>query len=104
MHVVVVDDTGRVTGIKGNIIEKHLNLSKAKDTVSAVNPPDKTYYKDYIALYSIISTQVLTHLMQKMISGSNPRASGFSTACTASYNWRRSMGSRCTRCYLQCSR
>ena len=41
-----------VTGIKGNIVEKHLNLSKAKDTVSAVNPPQKTYYKDYLALYS----------------------------------------------------
>ena len=83
MHVVLVDDEGRVTGIKGNIIEKHLNLSKAKDTVSAVNPPDKTYYKDYIALYS-----------ENVYAGKNPSeaadsqwstaplASGFSTACT----------------------
>ena len=83
MHVVLVDDEGRVTGIKGNIIEKHLNLSKANDTVSAVNPPDKTYYKDYIATYS-----------DNVYAGKNPSegadsqwstaplASGFSTACT----------------------
>ena len=32
IHVVLVDDEGRLTGIKGNIVEKHLNLSKAKDT------------------------------------------------------------------------
>ncbi len=83
MHVVVVDDDGRVTGIKGNIIEKHLNLSKAKDTVSSVNPPLKTYYKDYLALYS-----------DNVYAGKNPSegpdtqwgtdpiSSGFSTVCT----------------------
>ncbi len=83
MHVVLVDDEGRVTGIKGNIMEKHLNLSKAKDTVSSINPPQKTYYKDYLALYS-----------DNLYAGKNPSegadsqwgtapiASGFSTVCT----------------------
>jgi hypothetical protein len=52
IHVVVVDDLGTVTGIQGNILEKSLNLSKAKDAVSAANAPQKIYYKDYIALYS----------------------------------------------------
>ena len=31
IHVVVVDDNGSVTGIQGNILEKHTFLSKAKD-------------------------------------------------------------------------
>jgi len=52
IHVVIVDDLGTVTGIQGNILEKSLNLSKAKDAVSAENAPQKIYYKDYIALYS----------------------------------------------------
>ena len=83
LHVVLVDDEGRLTGIKGNIVERHLNLSKAKDTVSSINPPQKTYYKDYLALNS-----------DNLYAGKNPSegpdanwgtaplATGFSTACT----------------------
>ena len=52
MHVVVVDDTGSVTGIQGNILEKHLFLSKAADSVSNVNAPQKNYYKEYLAQFS----------------------------------------------------
>ena len=52
IHVVVVDDFGTVSGIKGNIIEKHIGLSKAKDAVSAVNAPQKTFYEDFLALNS----------------------------------------------------
>jgi len=52
IHVVVVDDLGEVTGVQGNILEKSLNLSKAKDAVSSENAPQKIFYKDYIALYS----------------------------------------------------
>ena len=48
LHIAVVDDTGDVTGIKGNVLEKHVDLSKASDTVSNVNAPQKTYFKDYI--------------------------------------------------------
>ena len=48
LHIVVVDDTGDVTGVKGNILEKHVDLSKASDAVSNVNAPQKTYYKDYL--------------------------------------------------------
>ena len=47
IHVVVVDDTGSVTGIAGNIIEKHLGLSKAKD--GKISPSQAVYYKDYLA-------------------------------------------------------
>ena len=52
VHVVVVDDLGDVTGNAGQVLETHLNLSKAKDAVSSSNAPLKIYYKDYIALYS----------------------------------------------------
>ena len=52
IHVVVVDDTGSVTGIQGNLLEKHIGLSKATDAVSAVNSPQKIWWKNYIALYS----------------------------------------------------
>jgi hypothetical protein len=52
LHVVVVDDSGAISGIKGNILEKHLNLSKATDAVSAVNFPTKIWYKDYLASFS----------------------------------------------------
>ena len=52
IHVVVVDDKGSITGIKGNLIEKHTNLSKAKDAISNVNAPQRIYYKDYLADFS----------------------------------------------------
>ena len=47
IHVVVVDDTGSVTGIAGNILEKHIGLSKASDAQLASGEP--IYYKDYVA-------------------------------------------------------
>jgi hypothetical protein len=52
IHVVVVDDTGAVTGIQGNLLEKHLGLSKATDAVSAINSPQKIWWKNYLAVYS----------------------------------------------------
>jgi hypothetical protein len=52
IHVVVVDDTGTVTGIQGNLLEKHLNLSKATDAISAINSPQKIWWKEYLATYS----------------------------------------------------
>lgn len=52
IHVVVVDDLGKITGVQGNILEKHIDLSKATDTVSAVNSPQKIWWKEYIAQYS----------------------------------------------------
>jgi hypothetical protein len=52
IHVVVVDDTGNITGIQGNLLEKHLNLSKAIDARSTVNAPQSIFWKDYIAANS----------------------------------------------------
>jgi hypothetical protein len=50
LHVVVVDDTGVVTGTAGNIVEKYTNLSKASD--AKITPSEPNYYKDIIAANS----------------------------------------------------
>jgi hypothetical protein len=81
IHVVIVDDTGTVTGIQGNLLEKHLGISKAFDAVSAVNSPQKIWWKNYLAQYS-----------SYVYVGDNPSdelnvnepivATGFSTAFT----------------------
>jgi len=47
VHVVVVDDSGSVTGISGNILEKFTNLSKATD--ARISPSQNIYYKTYLA-------------------------------------------------------
>jgi hypothetical protein len=52
IHVVVIDDTGTVTGIQGNLIETHLGLSKATDAISAVNSPQRIWWKEYLAVFS----------------------------------------------------
>ena len=51
-HVVLVDDTGALTGIKGNILEKHLAMSKALDCESSGNAGTKIWYKNYLADFS----------------------------------------------------
>ena len=79
MHVVVVDDLGTITGSQGTILEKHVSVSKAKDAISSVNSPQKTFYKTYLADFS-----------EQIYAGGNPgetadahfgttpRATGFS--------------------------
>jgi len=47
IHVAVVDDSGSVTGIAGNILEKFTNLSKATD--ARVSPSENIYYKNYVS-------------------------------------------------------
>ena len=85
IHVAVVDDTGSITGIKGNLIENFLNLSKAGDAISDYNAPTKNYYKDYIADFSAnvysgynLSSGITTSGGSTCV----PRASGFSTDFT----------------------
>ena len=46
VHVVVIDAKGTVTGNAGTILEKHLNLSKAKDGVFSVGSP--SYWRQYL--------------------------------------------------------
>ena len=89
MHVVVVDDDGTLTGIKGNILEKHLGLSKALDAISDVNSPQKNYYKNFLADYSdnIYAGYNISQGSDTQW-GTDPRAVGFTTAAgnAASYS------------------
>jgi len=52
LNIVIIDDTGSLTGVQGNILEKHVSVSKATDSVSGVNSPQKTWYKNYLANFS----------------------------------------------------
>ncbi len=45
VHVVVIDDTGEVSGNAGTILEKHLSLSKAKDAEYSLGSP--SYWRKY---------------------------------------------------------
>ena len=83
MHVAVVDDYGSITGIKGNVLEKHVGLSKAVDSVSSVNSPQKNYYKQHIADYSDNTYAGYNPSNAKdAYWGTEPRATGFGTAFT----------------------
>jgi len=46
VHVVIIDDLGTITGNAGTILEKHLNLSKAKDGEFSVGSP--SYWRKYL--------------------------------------------------------
>jgi hypothetical protein len=78
MHVVVVDDTGKVTGSAGNIVEKWIGLSKASD--AKISPSADIFYKNYIAQYSqhlfVGAAQTGTSLKFSMLSGYTLDSSG----------------------------
>ena len=52
LNIVIIDDTGSLTGVQGNILEKHVAVSKATDSISGVNSPQKTWYRNYLANFS----------------------------------------------------
>jgi hypothetical protein len=52
MHIAIIDDTGSITGVQGNVLEKHVSVSKAADSISSVNSPQKIWYKNYLANFS----------------------------------------------------
>ena len=80
LHVVVVDDSGAITGIQGNILEKHLSLSKALDATADADNPTRVYYKDYISLNSrYIFAGYNVSQSEDTYHGTRPLAVGFST-------------------------
>ena len=84
IHVVVVDETGEVTGIQGNILEKHVDLSKSSDATSAVNAPQRIYYKEYLADFSKnVYAGYNPSQARDANWGTEPRALGFSSGYTA---------------------
>jgi hypothetical protein len=80
VHIVIVDDTGSITGIRGNVLETHLSLSKASDAISNVNAPQRIYYKDYLADFSEnIYAGLNPSLAGDAYHGTSPKATGFTT-------------------------
>ena len=80
LHIVVVDDDGSVTGIQGNILEKHTFLSKAKDSTADGNAPTRNYYKDYLINGSqYIFAGYNPSIGEDAYHGTAPAATGFST-------------------------
>ena len=71
IHIAVIDDTGVVTGIAGNVLEKYLHLSKALD--GKISPSEAIYYKD-----------IITNNSEYIFPGykDNGSATGFTAAAT----------------------
>jgi hypothetical protein len=83
MHVVVVDDLGTITQNQGTILEKHVSISKAFDSVSAVNSPQKIWYEQYLADFSAyVYAGGNPSSAADSYWGTTPVATGFSTAFT----------------------
>ena len=78
IHVIVIDDKGEVTGNAGTILEKHLNLSKAKDAEFSVGSP--SYWRKYLATNS-------RYVFAGVANTSDTASSGFGTVGgSRSYN------------------
>jgi hypothetical protein len=83
IHVVVVDDTGDVTGVQGNIVERFVSLSKASDATADGDNPTRTYYKDFIANNSKFAFAGFNPSnAEDTYWNTIPTASGFSTSFT----------------------
>jgi hypothetical protein len=84
MHIAIVDDTGSVTGIQGNLLEKHVSISKALDSISQVNSPQKIWYKNYLADFSqYLYAGYNPSQANDTFRGTSPIATGFSSSFTA---------------------
>ena len=46
LHIIVIDDEGKVTGNSGTILEKHIGLSKASDSLYSSGSP--SYWRKYL--------------------------------------------------------
>ena len=83
MHIAIVDDNGTVTGIQGNLLEKHVSVSKSLDSVSQVNSPQKIWYKNYLADFSqYLYAGYNPSQAEDAYHGTVPVATGFSTSFT----------------------
>lgn len=82
IHVVVVDDTGAVTGAAGNIVEKFTYLTKSSDGLTS--PTESVYYKDYLAR---ISEYVYAGAAPAGVTGGLTAGSGAAFTASGTGNW-----------------
>ena len=73
LHIVVVDDSGKISGTTGAILEKFTFLSKADDAVDSFG--SKIYYKDFVAENS-------DNIFVGVATGNGSISSGFTTEFT----------------------
>ncbi len=84
LHVAIVDDTGEVTGVEGNLLEVWKGLSKASDAVLDGNNPTKSYYKTFIQNNSqYVYAGYNPSIAFDATWNTYPRPTGFSTQFTA---------------------
>jgi len=80
LNIVVIDDTGSITGVQGNILEKHISISKATDSISGVNSPIKTWYRNYLANFSnYVYSGTNYYTSEDTLNSVKPVATGFTT-------------------------
>jgi hypothetical protein len=82
IHVVVVDDSGALTGVSGNILEKFTNLSKSVD--GRVNPSESIHYKNYIANNS---SYIFAGEVDSLLATSFTTLTGYIPKSGASLSW-----------------
>ena len=84
LHVAIVDDTGEVTGVEGNLLEVWKGLSKATDAVLDGNNPTKSYYKTFIQNNSqYVYAGYNPSIAYDATWNTYPKPTGFSTQFTA---------------------
>ena len=73
LHIVVIDDSGKISGVSGAILEKFTFLSKADDAKNTFG--SAIYYKDFVSENS-------DNIFVGVSTGEGTIQSGFSTAFT----------------------
>lgn len=87
IHVVVVDDSGSITGVSGNILEKYTNLSKGVD--AKISPSENIYYKNYLAN---ASAYVFAGTSDSLLGNSFTSINGYTQTSGGTIAW----GQNCT--------
>lgn len=80
LNIAIVDDNGSITGIQGNLLEKHVSISKATDAISGVNSPQKVWYRNYLANFSnYVYSGTNYYTSADTVNNITPVSGGFST-------------------------
>jgi hypothetical protein len=88
IHIVVVDDSGSISGVSGNILEKFTNISKSLD--SRINPSESIYYKTYIANNS---SNIFAGEVDALTATSFTTLNGYTPTSGASLAWNQNTAS-----------
>jgi hypothetical protein len=82
IHIAVVDDSGSISGVSGNILEKFTNISKSLD--GRINPSESIYYKTYIATNS---SNIFAGEVDELTATSFTTLEGFTPKSGSTLSW-----------------